>query len=144
MKVKDAIAYLQTCDPESYLDFGYGVTHLQNNPGYWDGNYCYFDEDGNHMTSTEGSKVSIYIMDSYEDVAYYYLERKLSDEEIISLTEEDVLSRIRPFFKCDYSGFSDPVQVKEKEDRFEKCVTEAIKKSLSIYREILREFKKKD
>lgn len=66
MKTKELIRLLQEADPtgEAHVRMSGGIpTSVQHLPGYYDGSYSYFDEEGRYVISKEGSKVDIYTTD---------------------------------------------------------------------------------
>lgn len=82
MKTKELIQKLQEADPEGEMHVNFGmdiVTGFGSAPGYWDGCYYYYDDDGNYVTSTEGLKVQVFSMDTEDfiwDKAERYVDKK--------------------------------------------------------------------
>lgn len=95
MKTKDLIKKLQEEDPsgESHVYIpGIGIPYgAHSDPGYWDGSFSYIDDDGNYVTTTEGSKVIIDCM----DIALY-VESRFN----LNVKWEDIKEKFR--FKLGY------------------------------------------
>lgn len=66
MKTKELIKLLQDADPtgEHHVRGLGGIPkHVELVPGYYDGSYSYYDEDGNYVISKAGCKVDIFCSD---------------------------------------------------------------------------------
>lgn len=78
MKTKDFIKMLQDADPsgELHVRMQGGIPQFAiRQPGYWDGNYRYIDEEGNWVESEEGDKIDIFCQDIDD-----YVEREFSKD----------------------------------------------------------------
>ena len=83
MKTKELIKLLQEADPsgEAHVRMIGGTpVSVEIKEGYWDGSYTYFDDDGNLVESTDGSKVDIRVIDSSDFLERHYDEYKSYDE----------------------------------------------------------------
>ncbi len=112
MTTREFIKILQEADPSgtSHIRMEGGIPlFAELKPGYWDGPYSYIDEEGNYVTSTEGSKVDIHCLD-----IWYFVERY----ENLSWDE------IREKFKFNYT-YSSEEQKREREDQIIKIAKEA-------------------
>ena len=85
MKTKDFIKMLERADPtgEAHIrmDGGIPVAALKV-PGYYDGAYCYFDDNNNYVTADRDDKVDIYCVDVVDYV--FDLPDELTLDEIKS------------------------------------------------------------
>jgi len=108
MKTKDFIKMLQEEDPsgEGYLRVQGGAIYcVESKPGYWDGNYSYYDRDTNilHITS-EGYKIDVHTI-SPEDIVW---------------DENGNMDEIRKRLDPNYESYSNPEQRKEMYENFWK------------------------
>lgn len=113
MKTKDFIKMLQDADPsgELHVRMQGGIPRFAiRNPGYWDGNYSYIDEDGNWVESEESDKIDIYCQDIDD-----YVERGFSKD----ITLEDMKKK----FKFKLLGGEE--RNKETKERIMKMVEES-------------------
>jgi len=125
MTTKEFIKMLQDADPtgESHIRMEGGIPmYVERKPGYWDGPYSYFDEGGNWVYSTEGSKVDISCVDRYD-----YVSDMFSTYHIP--TWEEVLSKFK--FSLGYSIES---QRKEREESSLKDAKEAYEHSVEMHK----------
>jgi len=76
MTTKELIKHLKKADTSGKLHVrirGTGCPYfLERNAGYWDGSYCYIDDNKDMIITSSGYKVDIYCID-YED---YILNHK--------------------------------------------------------------------
>ena len=92
MKTKDFIKMLNEADPsgESHIRMEGGIpVCAELKPGYWDGPYTYTDEEGNYVTSSQGSKVDIHCMDIDDFIESNYRDN-IEWEEIESKFKFDL------------------------------------------------------
>lgn len=112
MKVKELIAMLQECNPESHVRGYKGIiTFVEGKEGYWDGPYEYISKDeqgdgGKWVISSENSKVDIHIMDGcdwvwdkmdeYDDIPdfYTFLDKHFEMKFTYNFPEQRMISFI--------------------------------------------------
>lgn len=99
---------LQEEDPEGegYLRCPGGIPYMaEMKPGYWDGPYSYIDEEGNHVTTSQGYKVDLYFMDVDDFVSEHF-----------NLHDPNNWEKIRSKIKCDFDNYSNESNRKEREE----------------------------
>jgi hypothetical protein len=124
MTTKEFIKMLQDADPtgESHIRMEGGIPmYAERKPGYWDGPYSYFDEEGNWVYSTGASKVDIYCVDRYDYVSDMFSTYNIP-------TWEEVLSKFK--FSLGYSIES---QRKEREEGSLKDAKESYEHSVEMH-----------
>lgn len=109
MKTKDFVKLLQEEDPsgELHVRFRNGgfPFSIQCLDGYWDGPYEYIDENGDFVTSTEGSKIDIYSMEIDDFI-----------ERLFDFHDPDNWEKIKSKFKFNF-GYTDAAYCKIREDK---------------------------
>jgi len=100
------IELLKEVDPEGKYHIrasGGAVLDVERKPGYWDGMYRYFDEDGNFVISTEGDKIDI---DSIDLETWIWNSKGNEDKVKFDLTylddgehERDIKDKIKEYVK---------------------------------------------
>ena len=124
MTTSELIKLLQEADPEgtTHISIGGVVTHVYKESGYYDGPYCYMNEEGKFTISSKGQKV--YILS--DDLCDYVQNLMMGAKEVPTLDEilKDIVIDVEGSLKSSY--------VK----RIEKYYDEGI--------EILNKFKKWD
>ena len=96
MKTKDLIKLLQEEDPsgETHVRIqGGAISHCEGKPGYWDGPYSYFDENGVYVMSTKDYKIDIITRD-VDDVIWDLVETDTELKEKIRV-EYDYCDKTR-------------------------------------------------
>ena len=129
MTTKEFIKMLQESDPEgtAHIRMSGGIPiYVERKPGYWDGSYDYFDDDGNWVTSTKGVKVDIYTKD-IDDFIFDEVDCDVSFEEIKSKIKFDMDNMLNLDYK--------ESKIKSFLDEVEKSYNNA----LSIYNKVFKD-----
>jgi len=130
MTTAEFIKMLQEADPSgtAHIRMEGGVPRFAElKPGYWDGPYSYFDDEGNWVYSTEGSKVDIHC-EEIED----YVSEMINTYHTPSWEEIEK----RFIFKLGYSIES---QRKEKEDRILNRARESYNDAIEMHARFRKE-----
>lgn len=116
MTTGEFIKLLQEEDPlgTAHLRMSGGIPmYVMKKPGYYDGPYSYIDENGNYISTSQGSKVDVYYVD-LETFVY----------ELVDTNDPDNFEKIKAKFKFDYDNY---VIVSQRQDRINSTL-ERVKK----------------
>ena len=122
MTTSEFIEILKKADPSgnAHIRMSGGIPiDVELKPGYWDGPYSYFDEEGNWIETSEGQKVDIITIDR-EDFVCEMLGRYKN------LSWEEVKGRFK--FRLGYSSAN------QREEDFLRGVKETYDEMTEFYR----------
>ena len=132
MKTKDFIKMLQEADPngEAHIRMDGGIpTSAHLIPGYYDGYYQYFDNNGNYVYSIAGNKVDIYSSDIEGFI-----------ESTAKMYPENNWEEIKSSIKFEFGDYANTDQKTEREN---KILNEA-KESYDEYQKMQKQFFEND